>query len=194
MKGLDKFTPIRLAEALTQKGAVPSEIVSDSLYAQEHSGQSFVELLIDSGAVTEWDLAKIVVEQFQLPFFTVSNYQSPAEIKEVVPAEVLFETQVVPLDIFEDVLTVALPVYSSFETFGKIERAAKKKLYPYIGLVSENRKILAERYPNYLDWEKERKKKIEAQINQKPSGAQAPMDGWQNIFDVGDEQVRQGLG
>ena len=87
MKGLDKLTPIRLAEALSQKGAIDSDAISESLYAHQSTGESFVELLIDAGSISEWDLAKVVVEHFQLPFVLPTSYESPREVGDLIPKE-----------------------------------------------------------------------------------------------------------
>jgi len=57
VKGLEKLTAIRLAEVLTQKGAMATEAITDALYTQDKHGDPFVQLLIGGGHITEWDLA-----------------------------------------------------------------------------------------------------------------------------------------
>ena len=52
MKGLDKLTSVRLAEVMTQKGSVPSEVITDALYAQDKQGDSFVQILVAGGQIT----------------------------------------------------------------------------------------------------------------------------------------------
>ena len=84
MKGLEKLTSIRLAEVLTQKAVVPNEAITDALYAQDRRGGSFVELIVSGGDISEWDIAKIVVEAFQVPFVMASNYEVSEEVKNAL--------------------------------------------------------------------------------------------------------------
>ena len=72
---------MRLAEVLTQKGIVPVESITDALYVQDRRGESFVDVMIDSGHIAEWDLARVVVESFQLPFLLAGSYQISDEAK-----------------------------------------------------------------------------------------------------------------
>ena len=103
MKGVEKITAVRLAEILTERGAVPSEVVTDALYSQDKSGEPFVQVLVGSGHITEWDLAKLVTENFNLPFLMASHYQIVEAAKSRFPKEVLFRHTMVPLDVFDDI-------------------------------------------------------------------------------------------
>src|SRR5690606_9858506 len=75
VKGIEKVTSVRLAEILSERSVVPSEVITDALYAQDRHGEPFVQVLVGGGHITEWDLAKIVTEHFSLPFLMAGNYQ-----------------------------------------------------------------------------------------------------------------------
>ena len=59
MKGIEKITAVRLAEILTERGVVSSEVITDALYTQDKDGDPFVQVLVSGGHITEWDLAKL---------------------------------------------------------------------------------------------------------------------------------------
>ena len=80
MKSLEKITSVRLAEILTERAVVSSEVITDALYAQDKHGEPFVQVLVSGGHITEWDLAKIVTENFNLPFLMAGNYQISSHI------------------------------------------------------------------------------------------------------------------
>lgn len=194
MKGLEKLTSIRLAEALTQRDAIPNDVITDALYAQDRHGESFVEMLISTGHITEWDLAKMVVEQFQVPFLMAGAYDIRDEARDALPKELLFESMVVPLDRFENVMTVAMPILTPVELFSRMRKESGCEIFPYVGLVSENKRVLGSLFPEFPEWlkaaEKRREKARSARGGDGPQGAGG---NWTSIFDSGDAQVRSGL-
>ncbi len=62
MKGLERITNLRLAEVLTQNGLLTREEMGEAISLHESSGERFVSVLVNTGFVTEWDLAKVVAE------------------------------------------------------------------------------------------------------------------------------------
>ena len=109
MKGIEKLTSVRLAEILTERAVVSSEVITDALYAQDRHGEPFAQILVSGGHITDWDLAKLVTEHFNLPFLMASNYQISEDAKKRLPKEVLFQYTIVPIDVFEDIVCVAMP-------------------------------------------------------------------------------------
>ena len=91
VKGLEKLTCVRLAEVISQKNTISSEVITEALYAQDKHGDAFVQTLVTGGHITEWDLAKLVAENFQLPFLMASSYAISEEAKKRVPETMLFE-------------------------------------------------------------------------------------------------------
>jgi hypothetical protein len=91
VKGIEKITSVRLAEILSERGEVSAEAITDALYSQDKHGEPFVEVLLDGGKITEWDLAKIVTEHFSLPFLMASNYQISDAARDRLPKDLLFK-------------------------------------------------------------------------------------------------------
>ncbi len=193
VKGLEKLTAIRLAEVLTQKGAVETSAITDALYAQDKHGEPFVDLIVGGGHITEWDLAKLVVENFQLPFIMASNYEISDEAKARIPKEVLFPTLIVPLDVFDEAIAVVLPVITPYQTLMKVQRQLNCELFPYIGLPSENRKVLGEMFPEFEGWVKADQVKREKRTAERPAQAEKGPGDWMSIFDAGDDAIKKGL-
>jgi len=197
VKGLQKLTSIRLAEVLTQKGVIPAETITDALYVQDKHGEPFVDNLIGSGHISEWDLARVVVENFQLPFILAGNYEVSAEARDRLKKEVLFETLMVPLDVFGDVLTVAMPILTPYQTLQQIQKDYEVLIFPYVGLVSENKKVMSDLFEDFSGWfakSAEDKQSQAAQRSQQTEGGEGQGEGdWMNIFDSGDKAVKSSL-
>ncbi|MGE0142543.1 MAG: hypothetical protein AB7I19_04710 [Planctomycetota bacterium] len=190
MKGIEKLTPIRLAEVLTQRGLVPNETITDALYSQDRYGESFSEVLVSSGQINEWDLAKVVVEVFGIPFMMASSYDITKEAQSAIPKELLFRHMVVPLDRLGNVVTVTMPILTPFDVLGKIGRESGCEIYPFVGLIGENRKVLANIYSDYEDWRLEQEKKRE-ELRKSRSNRKERGGDWMSMFDSADEQVRK---
>ena len=193
MKGLDKLTNVRLAEVVTQKGVVAPEVITDALYAQDKYGDSFVQTLVSGGHITEWDLAKLVAENFQLPFLMASSYEITPEVTKRIPTKLLFENLLVPLDVFDDVVCVVMPIMTPFEVLSQIQRDTKCSLFPYVGLISENTKVLGELFGDFKGWLEQDQKRREQQATTRAKDKTTTSD-WMSIFDAGDEAIQQGLG
>ena len=193
MKGIEKITSVRLAEILTERQIVTSEVITDALYSQDKNGDPFVQVLVDGGHITEWDLAKLVTENFNLPFLMAGNYQISEEAQKRLPKETLFEHTIVPLDAFGDIVTVAMPVMLSYDELAKIQKDHDCDLFPYVGLITENKKVLSDLHKDYPKWLDEQSKKKAAAASAAKSAA--PGGGgdsdWMSIFDAGDEAIQQ---
>lgn len=192
MKGLDKLTSIRLAEVLSQKSVVPTDAITDALYTQDHLGEPFVDVLVAGGHITEWDLAKLVVEHFQVPFIMASNYDISIPARDRLPAEVLFKNLIVPLDVFDNAITLVMPILVANSVLEKIQRDHKVDVFPYVGLISENKKVLTDLFPEFKDWQVAEAAMREKKRRTAPS-AKAQGD-WMNIFDSADAAVRGAKG
>jgi hypothetical protein len=192
VKGLEKLRAIRLAEILSQKGLVETNAITDALYAQDQFGEPFVEALIGSGQISEWDLAKLVVEHFQLPFIMASSYDITQKVKECLPAEVMFTETIVPMDAVGEMLVVAMPILTPYETLEKMQRKFKCRVFPYVGLMSENKKVLTDLYPDYKTWLQARDAAREKKVVAAPKPAEER--SWMNMFDTADAAVKNAIG
>ena len=198
MKGVEKLTAVRLAEILTERNAVSSEVITDALYASDTQGESFVDTIVGGGHITDWELAELVTEHFNLPFMMAGNYSIPDDAKSRLPKELLFQHTMVPLDMFGDIVCVAMPVMLPFELIQRIQREHQCELFPYVGLITENKKVLGELFKDYKEWEQSESKRREAAATKRAAkaaagggsggGASLGTD-WMSIFDAGDAAI-----
>jgi hypothetical protein len=193
VKGLEKLTCVRLAEVISQKNTISSEVITEALYAQDKHGDAFVQTLVTGGHITEWDLAKLVAENFQLPFLMASSYAISEEAKKRVPETMLFENLIVPIDVFDDVLCVAMPILSTYDQLNKLQRDLKCEIFPYVGLISENKKVLASLFPSFKTWFEQDQKRRENAATKRANTKEKGGD-WMSIFDAGDAAIQDNLG
>lgn len=189
MKGMERITTVRLAEALSQSASVPNERITDALYQQDSTGVPFAEVLVEAGDISEWDLAKLVVHHFQLPFLMASNIEIDPQAVTVLPEDFLFEHRLLPLQVFGSTLTIAMPVLVTNKVLQEAQQVSGKDLFPIVGLSSENARFLHQLFPNHTRDEDARRERQRAKRSQEQSA-----DSWESIFDVGDQEVLKDLG
>jgi hypothetical protein len=196
VKGIEKLTAVRLAEILTERNAVSSEVITDALYASDTQGESFVETIVGGGHITDWDLAKLVTEHFNLPYLLAGNYAIADEAKNRLPKELLFQHTLVPLDLFGDIVTLAMPIMLPFDLIQRIQKEHNCEVFPYVGLLTENKRVLGELFPDYKEWQQTESKRREAAATKRAAKAAAGGTGgaglgtdWMSIFDAGDAAI-----
>lgn len=191
VKGIEKITSVRLAEILTERAVISSEVITDALYAQDRHGDPFVQVLVSGGHITEWDLAKLVTENFNLPFLLASNYQLSDAAKARLPKEVLWKHMIVPLDVFDDIVCVSMPVMLTFDEINKIQKDHNCELFPYVGLITENKKVLTDIWKDYPLWLEQEQKRKEAEAAKRAQAPPSKSGGdWMSIFDAGDQATK----
>ena len=191
VKGIEKITSVRLAEILTERAVISSEVITDALYAQDRHGDPFVQVLVSGGHITEWDLAKLVTENFNLPFLLASNYQLSDAAKARLPKEVLWKHMIVPLDVFDDIVCVSMPVMLTFDEISKIQKDHNCELFPYVGLITENKKVLTDIWKDYPQWLEQEQKRKETDAAKRAQAPPSKAGGdWMSIFDAGDQATK----
>ncbi|WP_145193948.1 hypothetical protein [Planctomycetes bacterium Poly30] len=129
----------------------------------------FCEALVTSNLVSDWDLSKVVCETFQLPFLPVDLITpNPAALAEINVAD-FQKHQLVPLDIFGQVLTVAMPGLVPAEVLAHIAAMSDFEVLPVVGTVESNRRWISE--------------------HMAVAPPPAREGGWESMFDEADASV-----
>jgi hypothetical protein len=104
----DRFTRHPLEEVLVGEGAL-TRARADELLASAHAtGEPFGLVLIESGTMTPWDLAKTIATHYQMPVHPLVGYRFDKELLEGMDAGLLHRHQVIPLGAFGRTRTFAV--------------------------------------------------------------------------------------
>jgi len=190
MKGLERISSVRLAEILSQSDLIPTDMITEALYEQDSSGIPFVEVLVDSEQVDEWEIAKVVVQHFQLPFVDTETVDISRDAVGCLTEDFLFQHRLLPVDLFGNVMTIAMPIMTPYKVLAEAQDMSKKDVFPLVGLQSTNLAILKHLFPNRPE-EVRRPKRKRAAADRSGSGSRD--SSWMNIFDMGDQEVLKDL-
>ena len=140
MKYTQRLDHGRLAEVLHERGLAEPDAIRELLQSSQDGGTPFCEALVSSNTVSDWDLSKIVCETFQLPFLPVNLVTpNPAAIEEI-DADLFREHQLVPIDLFGQILTVAMPGLVPAEVLARVSAMTDFTVLPVVGTVESNRR------------------------------------------------------
>ena len=175
MNNLHKLTRKTLGDLLVEEGMVTTDQVKEALQEHNNSGYPLGDILISLGLLSEWDVGEALSNQLQIPFIFPTAYKIHPEIAEILPAEVLHRYQVVPLDKFDEILTLCIADVPTKEMLKELQSLAKLDLFLYVGLVSDVRHMLDTQFPCH-------------QGGAGDAGGDFS-SGWEDIFDSANESV-----
>lgn len=180
MRKFDKIARKKLGELLVDAGLITYEAVDDAIAEQKRTGRLVGEILVDMGLVKERDIAVVLARQFQLPFISLADYRLNREIVATVPAALCHQFGLIPLDLFGDVLIVAVSQNPTKEAVEAINAATGCHISPFVAVGSEVQRYLDELAPYDA-------KAVAAE--RKAEAAAAASGTWTDVFDKGDESA-----
>jgi type IV pilus assembly protein PilB len=99
---------MRLGQMLVEAGIITEKQLDEALTEQKKSGGRIGYSLIRFGFANEDDVAKMLGQQYNLPFINLSNIILTSEIIGLVPAEIAQKHQVIPIERKGKILELAM--------------------------------------------------------------------------------------
>lgn len=142
MKRLEKLTRKNLGEVLLDEGLLTRGQLADAELERKRSGDSLGSILVESKAISEWELAKVMVGQYQLPFVMLSALGSNKKVKDIVTEDLMVRGKFVPIAAFGKVLTLAVAELPGLDVLEDVQEQTGCIPYLYITVKSEIDQIL----------------------------------------------------
>ncbi len=132
MVQIAKLIRKKMGEVLVDEGLVKDDQVQEALRRQRATGENFGEILVSMGFVTESDIARTLVKQSGLPYIDASTYRINKDGVQAVPADLMWQNQLIVLDKIGKTLLVAIANVPSTEIFDKLERVSGSQIFVYV--------------------------------------------------------------
>jgi len=168
----------RLADALIDRGLLDRDAALLVLQQAHTAGMPFCEILVAENLVSDWEVARVAAEIFNLPFLPVEVTSPNDRLLSGLDKDYLRKHALVPVERVGDVITVSMPGMVPTPILNAMCPAEGSIVLPVVGLVQSNRAWLTRFAPS-----------VEVA---KPSLPAVDTDDtdWGNIFDAGDEAVQ----
>ncbi|MBU1206430.1 MAG: type IV-A pilus assembly ATPase PilB [Proteobacteria bacterium] len=99
---------VRLGEMLVSKGLITAKQLEDALQEQKISGNKLGSSLVKLGLITEKNLVSFLSRHYGVPAIDLSEAQIDPEVIKMIPPDVVFKYQVIPLKRIGSTLRVAM--------------------------------------------------------------------------------------
>ncbi|MHC4224482.1 MAG: GspE/PulE/PilB domain-containing protein [Planctomycetota bacterium] len=193
MRFYERLRRKRLSDILIDEGVATKEAVLSAFEEHQQSKRLLSEVLMEGNELSEFDLAKVLVAQYQLPFVDLSSYNFHKDLFKKYPAELLHRAGVVPLDLFGETVCFACQEFPSEEVATELESHGSGKIFYFVALAMEIKQALVSQAPIS-------ETNMSTALGSEPgpgapaAEAEAPAGGaWKELFDMANESILAGL-
>lgn len=137
MANIARMTTKRLGEILVDQGLLTPDQLSDALAEKKKTDELLGQILVRKGFVSEADIACAQAIQFNVPYLPASAYEVNPEVAALFPLEFLQKNQFVPVDLFGNVLVVAVSMPLDSDVLGQIEKSTGRTLQIYVSTTTD---------------------------------------------------------
>ncbi len=134
-------------DLLLEQGYVAIDQINAVKGSLKEEGETTLDILMQSGVVSEDDVLSLIAHQFGLEYVHVDTDAIDPAVKNVIPAEVARKYGVVPVYCTEDTITVALGDPMSYDTVDSLRYVLNKNIEAVVAPSSEVKAAVEKLYP-----------------------------------------------
>ncbi len=138
-------------QLLQEQGYVTSEQIATVVNSIRQEGETSLDILIQTGAVSEDDVLAMIAAQFGMDYVHVNADAIDPAVKEVMPSDVARKYGVVPVCRAEDSLTVALSDPMGYDTVDSLRYVLKMNVEAVVAPRAEVRAAMDKLYPEEFE-------------------------------------------
>ncbi len=127
----------RLGDILQERGLLSEEQLKQALEAQRASGEKLGEVLVSHGIISADAIADALSDHLRVPRADFSRRYVSPQVVNLVPEELLKRHQIIPLDIEDDQLVVAMTDPLNIMIIDEIQRVVGLTIRPLIATADE---------------------------------------------------------
>lgn len=136
----------QLGELLVERGILNQQQLEKALAFQKDHGGLIGEILVDQGYVKEEDIAQALTAQYGFPYLPLSNYDINPEIISVIPARVVRQYLLVPIDRIGNNLTLAMSNPLNIQAIEDVELLSGCSVQTFVSTASDIKKAIEKYY------------------------------------------------
>jgi Type II secretion system (T2SS), protein E, N-terminal domain len=169
----DRFLRRTLEDVLVAQGVLPRER-ADEFQATAASGNvPFATVLLDSGTMTAWDLARTVSLHYQMPVQPLAGYRFDKDLFSILKPNILHRYQALPLGVF-----------GRTRTFAVVEPPCRPLLDELMSACGGSLFFFAAEGPEVARALQEHVKVVDVESD----------GSWQKLFESAEQEVMKSLG
>ena len=143
---LRKLTYKQLGQLLIEKGLITQQQLDHALKIQKEKGGLIGEILLALGYIKETDIAWALSSQYGFPYLPLENYDIDPEIIKIIPARVVRQYLVIPIDKFGNNLSIAMSNPLNNKAIEDVEMLVGHNVQIFVSTSSDIRRIIEKYY------------------------------------------------
>ncbi len=168
MDPFERFYRRSLRDVLVAQGILSNEQADELIDAAHQANEPFATVVLDTGALTPWDLTKLLATHYQLPVLPLAGYRYDAGCAAGLPPSLLYQHQLLPVGRFGKTWSFAVVEPPNRDVIDDLKQACGSSLFFFAAEAGEVSRLLREHV-----------KVVDA----------AADPAWQSIFDAGQANV-----
>jgi len=178
----------RLGDVLVDEGIASEQIVIAALQQSQRTGRLLSDVLLESREVSEYELSRVIVEQYQTPFIDLKGYTLHKELIEEFPARLLHAAGVVPLERFGRQVCFACQEVPPPDVAMQLKEHSPAGIYVFSASAVEIRNAL-DTYAPIGEGDEVDKEAVAAAGAPISLGSLDEDTAWKDLFDTANESV-----
>lgn len=168
MDSHNRFERRSLRDVLVDQSVLTEELADELMNSAREENEVFGAVVVESGHMTAWDLAKTVAVQYSMPHIPLSGFRYDGALAENVPASTLHQYQVVPVGRFGRARSFAVVEPPTRACITALSEACECSIFFFVAECTEVKRLLME-HVKVVDTSKD--------------------SSWQDIFDVANDSI-----
>ena len=139
----------KFGEILVEAGVITEQVLETALQAQKKNGLALGRILEDMGVISDWDIATILAQQFNLEAVQhIAPPLVPERLFEAIDCDLAIKKNIFPLELAEGLLKLAISNPLDFETIDKVAFKTGLRIEPVLTTPTEIYKAIKRYYLN----------------------------------------------
>ena len=127
----------RLGEILQERGLITHEQLIEALKIQKNTGDKLGEVMVNIGYLSAEQIADAMSAHLGIPRIDLSRTFISEEVFKLVPEAVLEKNEIIPVEIIDDELVVAMTDPLNIHTIDELQRYVRMFIRPVIATREE---------------------------------------------------------
>ncbi|MFC1675337.1 hypothetical protein ACFL1K_05590 [Candidatus Omnitrophota bacterium] len=136
----------QLGELLIERGIIKQKQLDKAMELQKEKGGLIGEILVEMGFTKEEDIAQALTAQYGFPYLPLANYEISQEVIDCVPARVVRQYMMVPIDKIGNNLTLAMSNPLNVQAVEDVELLCGCNVQTFVATSSDVRKAIEKYY------------------------------------------------
>ncbi|HHT57998.1 MAG TPA: Flp pilus assembly complex ATPase component TadA [Herbinix luporum] len=122
----------RIGDLLIEAGIISEEQLKRALELQKQSGDRLGRILIDNNFVSETQIMEVLEFQLGIPFIDLNEIEIPPDVQRLIPFQLIYRHNVVPVKVERTLLYVAMEDPLNFIAIEDLRMATNYEIVPVI--------------------------------------------------------------